>query len=242
MHFTGNNDRHSKWGRPVKSVLPAGARSGILTLLVCTTPALIAGPAKAEAPVLAPGYSALEFPAPIPGTYDLPALWSAGDAQVLDERGEPRRLNDLTGDKVVIMSFIYTHCNDVNGCPLATFVLSRVQPAVNADPELHDRVRLLTLSFDPARDTPEAMRAYGENFREPGFDWEFLTFNPEEDWQTVLESYDQPTQPVEGEDGVFSHVLRVYLLDENRKIRNIYNTSFLHADTLVSDIRTVLKN
>ena len=71
-------------------------------------------------------------------------------------------------------------------------------------------------------------------------DWRFLTFDPAEDWTRVLMDYDQPTQPVEGEDGVFSHVLRVYLLDEDGNVRNIYTTSFLHADTLLSDIRTVL--
>jgi len=39
---------------------------------------------------------------------------------------------------------------------------------------------------------------------------------------------------------VISHVLRVYLIDPEKQVRNIYNTSFLHADSVISDLRTVL--
>jgi len=37
-----------------------------------------------------------------------------------------------------------------------------------------------------------------------------------------------------------SHILRVFLIDEQKKIRNIYSTSFLHTDTIVNDVRTLL--
>jgi cytochrome c peroxidase len=34
--------------------------------------------------------------------------------------------------------------------------------------------------------------------------------------------------------------LRVFLIDKERRIRNIYSTSFLHADTVVNDVRSLL--
>jgi cytochrome c peroxidase len=37
-----------------------------------------------------------------------------------------------------------------------------------------------------------------------------------------------------------SHILRVYLIDRQRRIRNIYSMSFLHADVVVNDIESVL--
>ena len=40
--------------------------------------------------------------------------------------------------------------------------------------------------------------------------------------------------------GTMSHILRVYLIDQNKRIRNIYSTSFLHADTVTNDILTLL--
>ena len=204
---------------------------------------LLAGAVTAPASdreVLAPGYANLQFPAPEPGSYRLPVLWPAADGRLLDSDGRSLQLHDLLSDRVVILSFIYTHCNDINGCPLATFVQSQLQSPIMADPQLRQRVRLITVSFDPARDTPEAMAAFGARFREEGFDWRFLTGSSAAALEPLLAAYDQSTQLSENEQGVISHVLRVLLIDENRMIRNVYNTSFLHVDTVISDLKTVL--
>jgi len=190
--------------------------------------------------VLAPGYTSLKYPPPKPGSYRLPPLWAAEDGDLLDSDGRRLRLHELLGDRVVVLSFIYTHCNDVNGCPLATFVLSQLQSPILANPALKDRVRLITVSFDPARDTPEAIAAYGAHFRDDGFDWRFLTGTSVADMAPLLEAYDQSTQISQSEKGVISHVLRVLLVDEEKIVRNVYNTSFLHADTIISDLTTVL--
>ena len=56
--------------------------------------------------VLAPGYTALQFPAPVVGSYQLPVLWAAPDGKVMDSTGRPTRLHDLMGDKPVVMNFI----------------------------------------------------------------------------------------------------------------------------------------
>lgn len=196
----------------------------------------------AAAGVLAPGYSQLEFPAPVAGTYELPRLWAAADGNILRSDGAATRLHEQLGDKAVILSFIYTSCSDVNGCPLATFVLSRLQGPIQDDPGLRDRVRLVTLSFDPQHDTPAVMRRYGQSFRQDGFDWRFLTTESTQALAPLLDSYDQSILREDGDSGtVISHVLRVYLIDTDKQVRNIYNTSFLHQETILSDLRTVLK-
>jgi hypothetical protein len=57
----------------------------------------------------------------------------------------------------------------------------------------------------------------------------------------LLRDYDQFVQPAdENSANVISHVLRVYLIDEQMQVRNIYNTSFLHVDTVLSDLRTIV--
>ena len=105
----------------------------IAILLLVTLPVVAASQQRphheppAEPQVLAPGYSALEFPAPAPGTYKLPPLGEAADGALVDSSGAAVRLHDLYDGKTVVLSFIYTSCPDVNGCPLATFVLSQVQ-------------------------------------------------------------------------------------------------------------------
>lgn len=194
--------------------------------------------------MLAPGYADLEFQPPAPGSYALPPLGDAADGPVLDSAGDRLALHDLMGDKIVILSFIYTRCSDVNGCPLATFVMKGLQNRVLADPALEDRVRLLSFSFDPTHDTPEVLADYAGHFRAPDFDWRFLTTASEAALAPTLDSYGQWIIRDYGPDGAdlgtVSHLLRVYLIDTDRRIRNIYSTSFLHADTVANDIRTLL--
>lgn len=201
-------------------------------------------PAPQEPQVLAPGYSALQFAAPEPGTYQLPPLGRAADGAVLDSSGSPTRLQALYGDKLVLLSLIYTSCTDVNGCPLASFVLGLAQKRIMADPELKGRVRLVSLSFDPVHDTPAVMASYGRGFRRDGFDWRFLTCRSEAELEPILESYGQSVIRDYDSDGnslgTMSHTLRVYLIDRAQRIRNIYSPAFLHADILLADLRTVL--
>ena len=193
---------------------------------------------------LAPGYGELEFVLPSIGSYKLPGLGPAADSKVVTSVGKQVNLYDLMGDKFTLLSFIYTRCSDVNGCPLASFVLGKVQDRVLSDEILKDYVRLVSISFDPVNDTPEVLASYAANFRKPGFDWQFVTANTPEDMAAILESYDQFVIRDYDEKGNFlgsiSHMLRVYLIDHNHEIRNIYSVSYLHPDTIMNDIRTIV--
>lgn len=195
-------------------------------------------------PVLAPGWGPLAFTSPVPGSYRLPPLAEAPDGEVLTSDGTSSTLHEVFGDDVILLSFIYLSCSDVNGCPLATAVLDRVQTRLGEDPEIAGRLRLVSLSFDPSRDTPAAMRRHAKNFAGGGIEWRFLTTASEAKLQPILEAYGQRIRKevdAEGNElGTFSHLLRVFLIDSNRRIRNIYTVSFLHADTLIADVKTLL--
>jgi cytochrome oxidase Cu insertion factor (SCO1/SenC/PrrC family) len=196
--------------------------------------------------VLAPGYSVLRFPAPAARSYALPSLGTAADGVLLDSSGAPATLHGLYNDKTIVLSFIYTSCPDVNGCPLATFVLSQVQQRLSSHQSLADKVRLVSVSFDPANDSPDVMADYGTSFRRHDVDWRFLTTESEESLAPILNDYDQAVirdiapdgEPI----GTMSHILRVFLIDANKNIRNIYSPSFLHPDILLADILTVTKD
>ena len=193
--------------------------------------------------VLAPGYADLEFTPPPAGSYRLPPLGGAADGEVLDSLGVPHNVHDLLGDKIVVLSFIFTTCSDINGCPLATHVLKGVQDRLMESADLSNNVRLISFSFDPTHDTPEVLQDYARHFRSAEFDWRFVTCRSEEALapilsefgQSVIKDYDLQGNAI----GTMSHVLRVYLIDRQKRIRNIYSTSFLHADTLANDIRTL---
>jgi cytochrome c peroxidase len=193
---------------------------------------------------LAPGYTALPFEPAKPGTYTLPIINPAANGEVLTSNNQPKHLHELMGDKLVLLSFIYAACSDVNGCPLATQVLHKISRQLQKQPELADKLRLLTLSFNPTQDTPEMMRHYGDGFKTGDFDWQFLTTRDETALQPILDGYQQNVQKVYDDKGkftgTFSHLLRVYLIDKDKNVRNIYSVDFLHADTLINDVKTLL--
>jgi cytochrome c peroxidase len=222
--------------------MTAAHRWALLLALTLGLPSLY-GQAAEPAHVLAPGYGPLQYTAPAAGSYQLPPLGTAVNGELLDSTGKSLRLFDLLGDKLVLMGFIYTHCPDVNGCPLASYVMKQVQARLAQEPELSDEVRLISLSFDPVMDTPAALTDYARHFRRKDADWRFLTAASEVKLQPILEGFGQWRQINYDANGNYagsmSHILRVFLIDRERRIRNIYSTGFLHADTVINDLRTL---
>ena len=217
--------------------------SAVRAALLAASLSIPAGMAAEPAQVLAPGYGQLQYEPPAAGSYLLPPLGTAADGRVIDDTGKPLALYELLGDKYVLLGFIYTHCSDINGCPLATFVMKKVQDRLYQDAELGPQLRLISLSFDPEMDTPKVLRDYAGNFRREGADWHFLTTASEAQLQPILDGYGQWRQKEYDKNGDYSgsmsHVLRVYLIDPQRRIRNIYSTGFLDADTVLNDLRTL---
>ncbi len=118
--------------------MPAtGLAPALLAVMLAAQAAHQHMPATREQPP-APGYSALSFAPPVAGSYVLPVLGAAADGLVIESSGERTRLHALYRDKLVVLSFIFTSCSDVNGCPLASFVLSQVQQRVLADRALRE--------------------------------------------------------------------------------------------------------
>ena len=195
---------------------------------------------QAEQPVvaLAPGYAAIEYPPPVAGTYTLPDLGPARDGRYTDTATSEGRLHDLFAGKVTVMSFIYTQCDDVNGCPLASFVMAQVAKQLFADPNTADQIQLVSFSFDIANDKPEVLARYGESFAPAQAQWRFVTAPDSAALSETLARYGQAVQRSEGH--AFAHILRVFLIDPALRIRNIYSTAFLHKDTLSADIATLL--
>ena len=189
-------------------------------------------------------FSPLGYDPPEPGTYALPVIKPATDGEVLDSAGASHRLFHYMQDKVVLLSFIYTQCSDARGCPLATGVLQAVDKALQRDAALGEQVRLLTLSFDPAHDTPAVMQRYGGERSNRDSRWRRLTTASPQALQPILDGYGQYVVPVleaQGQaTGTYSHLLKVFLIDRRQRVRNIYSVDFLHPQVLLGDIKTLL--
>lgn len=220
------------------------ARFSLLCVLLASTTGSLAHERQTQSDVVeTPRFDRLNFEPPAAGTYELPALRAAPDGHVVTSDGHSTSLHALFGNHIILLNFMYTSCPDPDGCPLATAVLQQIKKRLSADGSWSERVKLVSLSFDPQRDTPEAMRRYGAGLAGGPLSWEFVTTTSQEQLQPLLSGYDQRILrevDADGRDaGTFSHLLRVYLIDSRTWIRNIYSSSFLHVDMLINDIKTV---
>ena len=193
----------------------------------------------------APGWGEMQFELPEPGSYELPPFGKAADGNVLTDEGEEKRLSDFYGDKVVLLSFMFTQCSDLNGCPLVTAVYYKLKEALKDDPELSDQLRLVSLSFDPKHDTPEVMKFYGQGSKDfGGPEWQFLTTASQQELTPITESFGQYVNQEYDKEGnptsSYAHILRVFLIDKNGLKRTQYSASFLHDESIITDLKTLL--
>ncbi|HRI02607.1 MAG TPA: SCO family protein [Pyrinomonadaceae bacterium] len=85
---------------------------------------------------------------------------SVPDFALTNQDGKRVAINDFKG-KALAITFIYARCPLPDYCIKMSTAFSDTAKLIAANEELTDKVRLLSISFDPANDTPEKLRSYG---------------------------------------------------------------------------------
>lgn len=189
--------------------------------------------------------SEYQYEPPAPGSYVLPVVKAAGDGDVLDTHGRAARLAEFTRGRITVLSFIYTRCASAKACPYATGVLAKLHRLSASNPDLAANARFVSMSFDPENDTPERMAAYSAwaANRPEAAPWHFLTTRSVMDLEPILTAYGQTVDRKTNADdptGPLNHTLRVFLIDRDGKVRNIYSSGTLDPRLVMGDIRTLL--
>jgi protein SCO1 len=186
-----------------------------------------------------------DYDAPAPGSYNLPIVKIAADGALLDSNGKSLRLRDLTHGRVTVLSFIYTRCAAPNACPYATSVMSQLHRVSLEDKTLATNMRLVSMSFDPEYDTPRHLADYAESMRDEkaGSEWHFATAKSRAELEPTLNGYGQivdKRQNAADPQGPLYHILRVFLIDREGRIRNIYSSGTLDLRLVLADVKTLL--
>ena len=113
---------------------------------------------------------------------DLQRLGEVPDFALLDRSGQQVTKSDLLG-KVWIASLIFTRC--VEECPLVSSHMARLQDAFTAARDL----RLVSITVDPAYDTPEVLTRYAQRFAAQPERWLFLTGDKATIYRLVREGF-----------------------------------------------------
>lgn len=186
-----------------------------------------------------------DYDPPVPGSYALPVIKPAPDGAIIDSNSKSLNLAELTHGRITVLSFIYTRCAAPKACPYAAGVLAQLHVLSAQDKALATNMRLVSLSFDPDYDTPGRLAVYSEGMREEkaGSEWCFATAKSRADLDSILNGYGQavdkrsnPNDP----QGPLYHILRVFLIDREGRIRNIYSSATLDPRLVLADVKTLL--
>lgn len=168
----------------------------------------------------------------------------APDGRIVDANSKRGQLAAYTHGKVTLLSLMYTACSDETGCPLAFYTIDMIKRDLEKSKAARGRVQVVSLSFDPEHDTPEVMRAYGGKHVKGGspVPWHFLTAASKRELAPMLDGFGQDvSKAAKGQaDKELVHVLKLFLIDKEGWVREIYSTSYLIPQVVVNDIKTLL--
>lgn len=164
---------------------------------------------------------------------DLTGLSYAQGFNLADTAGKPRSLADFKG-KLVVVFFGYTQCPDI--CPTTLQEMAQVMKKLG---DAANRVQMIFISLDPARDTPAILAQYV-----PAFDARFLALTGDEEAiKKTAAEFKVIYQKVPGKQpGSYSidHTAASFVFDADGRIR-LFVRPGQGPDALVHDLQRLLK-
>ena len=113
--------------------------------------------------------------------------------ELINQDGETVRFfDDVLKDKVVVINFIFTNCK--GACPLITHKLTLVRDGMEG--YIGEPIQFVSLSLDPARDTPAAMKEFAKTHNADHDGWVFLT-GKSENLDSIIKRLGQFTDDIE---------------------------------------------
>jgi len=174
--------------------------------------------------------------------YHVPAAGDAvPDFKLRNQDGRMIRLNQFRG-KNLLITFIYTRCPLPNFCQLVTRNFANIERRLSADPKLKGKTHLLCVSFDPEHDTPDRLKAYGEEYigseaKAAFADWDFAV--PDNAVLKEMAKFfdvgisNEPDQTI-------THTLSTTLVGRDGKVIKFYPGNEWTPDEVVADVKQLL--
>jgi protein SCO1/2 len=148
---------------------------------------------------------------------DLPKLFPLPNAQLVDETGRALQLDSMKGN-VVVYDFIFTSCAGI--CPIMTSNMRAVTPKIDRDAP----VRFVSISVDPARDTPAVLADYAKHNRNDSR-WTFVTGTQQAIFDLSVKGFKLAAgTPVPGSEALL-HSGKFAVADKQGVIRGYYEAT-----------------
>ncbi len=153
-----------------------------------------------------------------------------------NQLGQAVSLSDFKGQALAI-DFIFTTCPFPTMCPLLSRNFSETQKKLKAMPNAPTNWHLVTISFDPEKDTAAVLKNYGTRFHSDPERWSFLTG----DLMEITAIAEQFGQTFWRESGSISHNVRTAVIDADGKVQKIIPENKWTSDELVAEILKAAK-
>jgi len=148
-----------------------------------------------------------------------------------NELGQPVSLSDFDG-QAVALTFFFTRCPIPEFCPRLSRNFEEVQRKLAATPNAPTNWHLLSVTFDPAHDTPEVLKAYGVSYQYDPAHWSFLT-GPSNKIAELARLCDVKFDP---DNGFFNHNFRTLIINASNQLQMVLPTSGFLSDSIAQEI------
>ncbi|HEX8845530.1 MAG TPA: SCO family protein [Pyrinomonadaceae bacterium] len=169
----------------------------------------------------------------------------AGDSvpnfRLVNQDGKAVRMAQYQG-RALLLTFIYTRCPDPEFCTLMSTNFAEIHRELLKDADLGKKIHLLSISFDPAYDTPKVLRSYGaahtERFSKENFEyWEFATGDAEE-VKKIAQFFGFSYMPDKDQ---IVHSLQTALIGPDGKIVKLYSGNEWKPAEVLRDVREMFE-
>jgi protein SCO1/2 len=157
------------------------------------------------------------------------------DDELQDQEGRTRKLSDWRG-RALAVTFVYTRCPLPDFCPLMDRRFAEIQRAVAGDPELRDRAHLVSISFDPARDTQDVIRTHAKARGADPKTWSYLT-GTQAAVDRVTSRFGVSTIDEKDSAQSITHNLRTAIVDPQGRLVKVYSGNEWTVDAVLADLR-----
>lgn len=155
--------------------------------------------------------------------------------QVLNQEGRGISEKNFAA-KISLVNFFFTSCPSF--CPT---MMNSIQGFLKKFPQATADVNLYSFSVQPENDTPKNLKAYAKIHKIDLSRWQLLTGDQKQIFHVGKDMFkaDGAVGDQKKADG-FIHTRNIYLVDQNRRIRGIYDTGKIESmDLLAKDIETL---
>ncbi|WP_018753803.1 SCO family protein [Paenibacillus sanguinis] len=151
------------------------------------------------------------------GKPKLPVIRPVADFSMENVDGSTVTLEDTNG-KVRLFYFFFSNCPDV--CPITTFRLSQVQDILKEKNLFGQDASIVSVTFDPERDTLDSLKAFGDKFKADYSGWYFLRGDQQQTIDLAMDSFKILID--QDQEGNFVHMDLIGLVDREGQLREIY--------------------